>query len=1062
MVLILTLSSGSNCSERILSKLSRLKYISPYFRNYEINSILTKRLPIYEILYNVHYTSNVKYTHTFFCHELKGYGILKSTHCLHNPNLKYYTSFSESPQTAQSSQASDLASTNSDNGLNFEEYRKNNNEISYEEYWKEEDIEELERKHPELVVRGTVFIPAFATSESKLILTNSNTNINLNKDIQKESGEQSGVKKKGFDELKIYGFISRNRTFHGDEVVAIKSRRQKLVPYMPSQTPSGKVAYKETPGECRVIKVLNRTPNLSSLVSTFNLSEFFDNTLEYVRCQPRDTRWPAFKVYKSDLESDVTTVLNSYKSEDPNSKDKNLLCINRFVDWKKSELEPKGDIIRVIGETCDPDSEMEGTMLFHGLDPKGFSEAVLANLNELIQEGNKTKWDNRKDMNHLFVISIDPQDAKDLDDALSIEFCQANPNDSSNGGIIYTIGVHVADVSHFVKENSLVDLDARTRATSVYLEHLVYPMLPQQLSEDLCSLLPKKEKLCFSVFVDVSESGEGEKVGNDLYIKDVNFVLSTITSKNRLTYDNAKTMLYCCLNIKRGGKELDLASYSFRELEKMIEDLGINDETKLSLVRLYYLSQKMRYYRLKQLGAVHVDIDGSIKCHIPKLIHQNQKSEEPIDRYLNNKGKLDRKYMLRVEKIPKESHELIEEMMLLANTQVAKFISEKIDLYFLRTHEDTSKAVKSLIAQMLPKNLKNLIQVDKMTVTEVLSKCEHYMDPSAFQSLSFSVLQKFKEAIYSPIHRDVNASNTIDTSNTSVNSVNSLNNVGGLEVKHWGLALPVYLHFTSPIRRYPDLYTHRMLKDILYSKVRSDSVDLLSEICERCNLQKRRAFDAQKEYKNFAFNKYLQFLSFIAPKLDRTYLKSVSISQPFTITQDNCEESKVGNSEVWGYLYTDACISSIISNNQSSAQGETVGSDSEMKKKISKKEKTGEKGDMGKSSIVFYIPLLNEQRSVSCDSLGVKPVNFNFDKTSKKRQRVKSSILNSYYQSSQELENEEEIGKKQPETQGTKAQGITVMMNSKRLHFYIYQKARVLLIPGSKMWTVRLPIDYLK
>ncbi|UKK00276.2 hypothetical protein MACK_000346 [Theileria orientalis] len=1135
-----------NCLYGMATKHSIFDRIPQFFRKNEKIITCSPCTSIYQRIYNVQYTYYATHTQSIFGSKFRIDRIRNRIHFSNKLRFQYSSFVSELSNSESVSSSSDSIDNSSNKSL---ESSKINIPLCYEEYWSDKQIREVENIRPELLVRGSVFVPAFNTSESRLIPADSDHSCS----ITGKTDPEDGIKMTESNELKIYGFISRNRAFHGDNVVCIKSRRQK------GKLPQENL--KETPGECRVISILNRNPKLYSFVATFNLSEFFDDSLRHIRCQPRDTRWPAFKVDKSGFNSEMAERLRSMKS------DQKMLCMCRFLHWHENQLEPTGAITSLLGDIGETNSQMEATMLFHSLDSSGFSESILEDLIDLIRQGNETRDLNRVDMNHLFVLSIDPQDAKDLDDALSVEKLLDN-----KGNVYYRIGIHIADVSHYVKEDSLVDLDARSRATSVYLEHKVYPMLPQQLSEDLCSLLPNRERLCFSVFVDVVESGDGEKIGNDLYIKDVQFKLTKITSKNRLGYDNAKTMLYTCLKMKKA--ESNLTGYTFEGIETLISQLDLQDETKLALVRLYYLSQKLRFYRLKQLGAVHVDIDGSIKCHIPKIEMELPKRSKSIphkavevnrsdcvkdydmvevtkrpreeqdqqkehddgayEMYLNKKRKLDKNYLLRIEKIPKESHELIEEMMLLANTQVAKFLSENIDLYLLRVHEDTSKDVRSFIEEVLPSNLKNLINSSSLNVTQVLSKCEEYMDPAAFQSLSFSVLQKFKEAFYSPINKNNSSSKDFSSSNGNAKNTNNVagtfgngidgaskqrnsNDVedctsdsvnGGYEKGlihqlnhvdcakdhdqyvdysqndtsnslyqnehigdyveefkkgysadqyqgHWGLALPVYLHFTSPIRRYPDLYTHRMLKNILYKEGKTTSVELLSKICERCNIQKRRAFDAQKEYKNFAFNRYLQFISYIATKIDPNYLKTVSISRAYqsnsvsSVTNDSIVSSDVGDKkEVWGYLYSDACISSIVST--------PVGSINSNKGKAdASKSENGQ--TIGKTCLVFYIPLLNEQKSISCESLGLVPINIHFQKTKRQKQKVKNSMLDSYYKSKHGGLSCSKDRDKSKEDQEAKIQGLSAMMKDKRMEFYIYQKVRVLLVPGLKMWTVRFP-----
>ncbi|BAM38888.1 uncharacterized protein TOT_010000355 [Theileria orientalis strain Shintoku] len=1143
------LRNKRNCLYGIATKHSIFDRIPHFFRKYEKTITCSPCTSIYKRIYNVQYTYYATHTHSVFDSKSLVHRISDRILFCNKLGCQYYSSLSELANSEPGASSSDSIDNSSNKSL---ESSKIAIPLCYEDYWSEKQIRELESSRPDLLVRGTVFVPAFNTSESRLIPADSEHSCL----IAGKTDPEDGVKRRESNELKIYGFISRNRAFHGDKVVCIKSRRQK------GKAPQDNL--KETPGECRVISIINRNPKLYSFVATFNLSDFYDDSMLHIRCQPRDTRWPAFKVDKSSLKSHISESLSSMKP------DQKTLCMCRFLHWHEHQLEPTGAITSLLGDVGETNSQMEATMRFHSLDASDFSESVLEDLGELIKRGNETRDLNRVDMNHLFVLSIDPQDAKDLDDALSVEKLL-----DDKGNVYYRIGIHIADVSHYVKEDSLVDLDARSRATSVYLEHKVYPMLPRQLSEDLCSLLPNRERLCFSVFVEVVECGDGEKIGNDLYIKDVKFKLTKITSKNRLGYDNAKTMLSSCLKMKKADS--NLTGYTFESIESLISQLDLQDETKVALVRLYYLSQKLRFYRLKQLGAVHVDIDGSIKCHIPKIEMElpkmrklannkagdpkrhgsvdddaagevakrpreepdQQSDQDPVyEMYLNKKRRLDKNFLLRIEKIPKESHELIEEMMLLANTQVAKFLSEKIDLYLLRVHEDTSKDVRSFIEEVLPSNLKNLINSSSLNVTQVLSKCEEYMDPAAFQSLSFSVLQKFKEAFYSPINKNNSSPKDGSSANgnrkinnnvtgTFANGVDGVSKQGsgtnhvdghapdsvkgvyekgfghqlrrgddanddGRDVDysqddasnslyqnehiddyvenlkkeyssdqykgHWGLALPVYLHFTSPIRRYPDLYTHRMLKNILHKEGKTTSVELLSKICERCNVQKRRAFDAQKEYKNFAFNRYLQFISFIATKIDPTYLKTVSIARAYPSNGGGISSNAVSDSvvasdlgdrrEVWGYLYGDACISSIVSTpvatvNSNMGDGEAPNIENGQA--------------IGKTCLVFYIPLLNEQKSISCESLGLVPINIHFQKTKRQKQRVKNSMLDSYYKSKHGgLSYSKDMERARDDQEG-KIQGLSAMMKDKRMEFYIYQKVRVLLVPGLKMWTVRFP-----
>lgn len=820
---------------------------------------------------------------------------------------------------------------------------------------------------------------------------------NLNPHISDSGAPQKGVP--------IFGFLSRNRAFHGDEVIGLRQRRFR-------DKKEGKDAVSSITEQCRIVKITKRSSALSSFVAVLDVESCL-SAAENFRCQPQDTRWPAFNVIKREIPEEMLKQIECLGNSGK------LFCLMCFDDWKENYMEPRGKLIRILGNVLNPDAQMEASMIFHGLNPNGFSDAVIDDLKHLIHQAQGVKDEDRIDYRDHLVFTIDPQDAKDLDDALSVEMIK-----DDKGKYKYRVGVHIADVSHYVKGGSLVDLDARQRATSVYLEHRVFPMLPPLLSENLCSLLPNSEKLCFSMFADlVEDSYDGEMVGSNLFITNQSFVLSRIISTKRLSYNTAKEIIYKHIGNNPDSMAEKMESMSFSEFQSIIveevmnsgnvcvphksledsrslskSEYKVTEDAHTSVVRdadhdtnesnivvallsLYFISRKLRHFRLKQRGAVMVDTNGSQKCHIPRV-------GESISK-------------LWMEQIPKESHELVEEMMLLANTQAAQLLSKSFDRYFLRVHENTSKAIKQLIVSMMPQELKNVINPDILPVPELLRKCAKNMDPTAFQSLSFAALQQFKEAVYSPINKEDKYTSTISG--------------------HWGLALPVYLHFTSPIRRYSDLYTHRMLKTVINGTYTEQSLKVLDDICKQCNLQKRKAFDVQKNYKNFAFNQYLRW----ACTTDDGSNPYASKSPMFA----KC--SNKANSDTWGMIYDDACIFSIVLNDAN-------------------------KKDVHKSSIVFYIPMLNEQRSVSCESLNVEPVEalVNGEKINLCMGNSKNvdPMMDGYLK---------EVKKATDRATDTSSvQSLIVVKDSDKLILSQYQKIKVILIPGSQMWTVRLPHRY--
>lgn len=885
--------------------------------------------------------------------------------------------------------------------------------IAYEDYWTDERIAELQRIRPDLLVQGTLLIPAFSTNDARIVASSS---LASTQHTHQEKSQEKSTSSPINSEISLFGFLARNRSFNGDEVIGLRLRRHKLA----SQNWKDKVPS----SECRIIAILKRNPQLHHfivLVDPLSLSKG-----NHFKCQPRDTRWPASRCHLDQIHPDLKERLRGYK------RGSKVFCYAKFIRWASNEIEPTCELTQLIGDVANPEAQMEAIMWFNGLNPKGFSDELLQELKGLVNSGLDHRDLNRVDMTHLQVFSIDPKDAKDLDDALSVEVRE------EGGNVGYRVGIHIADVSHFVPAESLVDLDARERATSVYLEHKVYPMLPHVLSEDLCSLLPGAEKLCFSVFVDIGEttSVDGElgvmdtesgaevhtttpdSVPHDAVTQDTHtptdtpacqsdhtesnhtesdntppnsvigtnlvllnepqFLLTRIKSRMKMSYE-------ACADIIKLSpiSTSDLIGMPFQAFEEAIANICSQEDSSsntTAILRLFYLSRKMRHFRLNGLGAVHIDVDGAIRCHIPRVDNRRRVAKRAV--------------RLELEPVPELSHQLIEEMMILANVQVAKLFDRRLNTFFLRIHEDTDREVRKYLMSALPAELKRVVDVESGT-SEILRRCAKLMPPNAFQSLCFGALQMFKEAAYAPVGGPVR---------------------NGVTASHWGLALPVYLHFTSPIRRYSDLYTHRMLKQFLLNNVVDNQMMVLREICERCNLQKRRAFDAQKEYKNYAFNQYLLWFCKGNPPL--------AASDPLF---NRCEGS------VWGFFYKEACISGFS----------LVGPVKEAEVK---------------PSIKFYIPLLNEERSVSCDLLGlkVKDVEVGQGKWVAGEKQVEGSILDGYYVRERGgKDNKEDV---QSVDEGTaQVYGIRAKRGKDDVVYKLYDTVSVVIVPGQQMWTVRLP-----
>jgi ribonuclease R len=347
----------------------------------------------------------------------------------------------------------------------------------------------------------------------------------------------------------------------------------------------------------------------------------------------------------------------------------------------------------------------------------------------------------RRDMRDIFTFTIDPADAKDFDDALSFAVVEEDDNhQSSISNQQYQIGIHIADVSHYVKPGTKIDDEAYRRGTSTYLVDRVIPMLPEELCNDLCSLRPGEDKLCMSVIFTMDA---------DARVLKYKICRTVIRSDARLNYDEVQEML----------QGVDIPEYRDTEIPKVLKNLDT-------------LAQKLRAERLAN-GALAIEQD-EVRFRLDEHHH-------PTDIYFEH---------------PNEAHHLIEEFMLLANKTVAKAVGSGRPFVY-RVHD-------------LPDNEK------------------------------LDELKKFKKRLGARIPQQ-----TIDllTIRAQAKAVYSTYNIG-----HYGLAFSHYTHFTSPIRRYPDLMVHRLVeKYILTGKPCSLTREELEEKCEHCSACEQEAAQAERD-----------------------------------------------------------------------------------------------------------------------------------------------------------------------------------------------------------------------
>ncbi len=397
-----------------------------------------------------------------------------------------------------------------------------------------------------------------------------------------------------------------------------------------------------------------------------------------------------------------------------NAKDGDKAVVT-ITGWPNASKSPEGKVLEVLGRPGENDAEMNSIMVEYDL-PYKFPEEVENEAEKIKAEITPLDEKTRRDFRQTTTFTIDPEDAKDFDDALSLKKME-------NG--LWEIGVHIADVTHYVTEDSLLNKEAENRATSVYLVDRVVPMLPERLSNFICSLRPNEDKLCYSIVLTMNDNAD---------VKDYWIGRTIINSDKRFTYDDA---------------------------QKLIE--GQAGDFSEEVLRLHQLAEKLREQRF-HTGAFNFERD-EIKFR------------------LDEKGKPVGVYT----KTMREANWLIEEFMLLANKKVAEFIGKeqkKYKTFVYRIHDEP--------------NLDRL-----MGFQSFIKRFGHKIEGHSSKTLSASMNNLLRKVKGSPEQHVVE-----DLAIRSMAKAEySTTNIG-----HYGLAFDYYTHFTSPIRRFPDMMVHRAAK----------------------------------------------------------------------------------------------------------------------------------------------------------------------------------------------------------------------------------------------------------
>ena len=508
-----------------------------------------------------------------------------------------------------------------------------------------------------------------------------------------------------------------NGAMHGDRVLAEVTR----------EASGGRRA------EGKIINVIKRVK--TQIVGTFKPHEHF----AFVIPRGNELRTDVYiqeKHFNGAMEDDVVVV--------------------EITQWAKEDKKPEGKIVEVLGYKGNRGIEIESIIREHGL-PLEFPQKVLDNANHVAVPIPEEEYERRRDLRDKFIVTMDGADAKDLDDAIQVELLD-------NGN--FMLGVHIADVTHYVKEKSNLDKEALKRATSVYLVDKVIPMLPKQLSNGVCSLNPDEDKLTLSVFMEIDRKGN---------VVNSSIEETVIRSKGRLVYTNVSDVLE-----------------------------HIHEEENPELADMLFKAEELAKILMKKR-----ERRGALDFNFPEpYIHLDENGNpyniEPYERRIANK--------------------IIEEFMLVANETVAEYFYWLGIPFVYRIHETPSSSKVEALNKFIH-NYDLLIkgdteEVHPKQIQKIIKSIEGKKEEKAISTL---ILRSLKQAKYSP-----------DCSG------------------HFGLAAEYYCHFTSPIRRYPDLQIHRIIKEFinkggLNSNRQNKLKDIVLKASEQSSVMERKAEVAERD-----------------------------------------------------------------------------------------------------------------------------------------------------------------------------------------------------------------------
>ena len=504
--------------------------------------------------------------------------------------------------------------------------------------------------------------------------------------------------------------------------------------------------------EAEVIEVLEKKEQV--FIGTLQVEKYYANLLT-------DSKY---------LATDIFIPKNKLKGGVNGDK-----AVVRIVEWPDNANSPVGEVVDVLGLSGENNAEIHAILAEYGL-PYKYPEAVTKAADRIPDDITPEEIAKRKDFRNVITFTIDPRDAKDFDDALSI---QKLPNGN------WQVGIHIADVTHYVKPGSIVDKEAEKRATSVYLVDRTVPMLPERLCNGVCSLRPNEEKLAFSCIVEMNDNAK---------VLATDICRTVIKSDRRFTYEEAQDII-----------ETGVGDYS---------------EQVLTLDRLAKILRKERFE------------NGSVAFDRTEVRFDIDENGRPIDVYF---------------KESKDANKLVEEFMLLANKKVAERIGippkgKKAKAFVYRIHDvPDSDRLENLSTLVRVFGHKIKTKGNASDVNKSLNKLLRDIKGRAEENLlSILAIRSMAKAVYSTV------------------------NIG-----HYGLAFDYYTHFTSPIRRYPDMMVHRLLDKYLNGE-RSVNQAKLEEECKHSSDMEQLAAGAER-----ASIKYKQ-VEYLGERLGKVYEGTIS------------------------------------------------------------------------------------------------------------------------------------------------------------------------------------------